>query len=141
MNSISISEAELQFYYFGLYKVLRRYRFMTILGWFVVAFGVVSVPLGWNVGRSHELIDLALSCFTIVAGLAVVQQSISSLDAYISVPFPSSGMGNGGVGQSPILIEILQLMKDIDDGGWQEAYAAIGALKKMEKMYGLPALM
>jgi hypothetical protein len=140
MNTMSPSEAELQFYYFGLYRVLRRYRFMTLLGWLIVLIGVLSVPIGWNIGRSHGLIDLALSGFTVIAGLALVQQSISSLEAYITVPFPVSEGGNGGGEQSAVLMDIARLMKEIDEGGWQDAYAAIGTLKKMEKAYDMPAL-
>jgi len=138
MNSTSPTEAELQFFYFGLYKILKRYRFTTILGWLIVFIGAASTPLGWEFGRPHGLIDVALSMGTIAAGLMLVQQSVSFLDAYINVPFPTSS--NGGWGQSAAINEINQLIKDIDEGGWQEAYAAIGILKRMEAKYGLPAL-
>jgi hypothetical protein len=138
MNSTSPTEVELQFFYFGLYRILRRYRFTTILGWLVVLIGAVSTPLGWEFGRPHGLIDLALSTGTIAAGLMLVQQSVSFLDAYVNVPFPTSS--DGGWGQSAAIHEITQLMKDIDEGGWQEAYAAIGILKRMEAKHGLPAL-
>jgi hypothetical protein len=39
-----------------------------------------------------------------------------------------------------IIREIVKLMKDVYDGGWQEANAALRRLKAMETAYGLPAL-
>jgi hypothetical protein len=65
-----------------------------------------------------------------------VWQNISALDSYIHVPFPSSA--NGGANERTELIaEIKSLMKDVDDGGWQEAYAAIGKLQELRTKAGL----
>jgi hypothetical protein len=140
MSTPPPNDRELGFYYFGLYRVLIRYRRMTILGWCVVALGIASIPLGWESGQRHGIIDLGLSFAAIVAGLALVQQSVASLSSYISVQFPSSILEDGTVSEHEAISEVVQLMKDIDEGGWQEAYAAIGKLKEMETTYSLPPL-
>jgi len=138
--SPSPSDQDLQFYYFGLYAALKRYRTATLLGWLIVLVGCVSVPLGWNVARSHGMIDIALSVCTVAAGLAVVSLSISALETYLNVPFRGKNEGNGVDDRAIVIEEIILLMKDIDHGGWQEAYAAIGKLKTMETRHGLPPL-
>ena len=131
------SEAELQFYYFGLYQVLQRYRVGTTAGWLIVSLGVVSLPLGWKFGTPHGLVDIALSVGVILAGLFVVQQNVAALSSYLNVPFGSRD--NSGE-RHMVIDEVEALMKEIESGGWQEAYAAIGKLKKMEASYGLPRL-
>ena len=139
MTASAPTEGELQFYYFGLYAVLKRYRFMTMLGWLIVLLGCASVPFGWEVERTG-LIDLALSCCTIVAGLALVQQSVSSLASYINVPFDRARLGDSAEDNSVVVKEIKNLMNEIEEGGWQEAYAALRALREMSERHGLPPL-
>jgi hypothetical protein len=138
MSELPPSDAALQFYYFGLYRALKRYRFAIIFGWAVVFIGCASVPLGCEFVGTPALVDLTLSCCTVVAGLALVQQGISSLAAYINVPFPIEDT-SGAVPRGRV-DELIQLMKDIDEGGWQEAHAAIRTLKEMASTHGLPAL-
>jgi hypothetical protein len=138
MSSVTPAQAELEFYYHGLYRALRRYRMTTLLGWIVVALGIASVPLGWRYGQVHGLLDLVLSGFTVVAGLALVQQSVTSLGTYLRVPFPPAGESDGADQPSTVIHEIRQLMKELDEGGWQEAYGAIGKLEEMQSRHGLP---
>lgn len=140
MNSVPPSQEELEFYYHGLYRALRRFRIMTILGWTVVALGIASIPMGWRSGQIHGLLDLALSGSTVLAGLALVQQSVAFLAAYLRVPFPAATDGDGSDQPSGVVHEIRELMKDLDEGGWQEAYSAIGKLKEMQSRYSLPPL-
>lgn len=136
----SPSEAELQFYYFGLHKALKRYRFSTILGWLIVLVGIASVPLGWEFGRPHGAVDIALSAFTVVAGLVIVQQSIASLSSYLTIPFQPPTVEDPSQETPSPVKEIVDLMKDVEEGGWQEAYGAIRKLEEMETSHGLPAL-
>lgn len=134
------TEAELQFYYFGFYRALKRYRTVTLIGWSVVLTGCASVPLGWNIGRPGGLIELALSGFTILAGLALVWQSVTSLDEYVKIPYPSRQSGNGN-GETPAMMgEIIEIMRDVADGGWQEAYAGLRKLKELGTKHGLRSL-
>jgi hypothetical protein len=137
MSDSHDEDEELQFYYYGLFRALKRYRFATVLGWLIVVIGCASVPVGCNLVGTLSLIDLALSCSTLLSGLALVQQGISSLEAYITVPFPA-----GDAQREPRVWvhELIQLMKDVDDGGWQEAMAAIRRMKDMAATHGLPAL-
>ena len=137
---IRLTEPDLKYYYTGLYRVLRRFRFMTLLGWMVVLVGVAGIPLGWEFGRWHGLIDLLLCAGTIIAGLALVQQSVVSLDVYTKVPFRPSPIGDEGGSDSRAIGEIVQLLKEIEEGGWQEAYAAIRKLRDIGAAYGLPPL-
>ena len=130
------TEAELQFYYFGLYAVLRRYRMMTILGWVIILLGLASIPLSWRLGTPHGLVDTLLSLGTAFAGLALVQANVALLTSYLQVPF--GHRPDGTEAAHPAVRQIEELIRDIDEGGWQEAYAAIGKLERMQEPYGLP---
>ena len=131
-----LSDAELRYYYLGFHKALKRYRAITIIGWIVVVIGCVSFPVGWSVGRPGGLIEIALSCATVVAGLGLVSQSISSLDAYIRITLPFAQNGE----QHSVIHEVVEIMKDVDEGGWQEAYAAIMKIEELGTRLGLPKL-
>lgn len=132
----ALTDAELRYYYFGFHKALKRYRTITIIGWIVVVMGCVSFPVGWSVGRPGGLIEIVLSCATVVAGLVLVSQSISALDAYIRITLPFTHNGE----QHSMIHEVIEIMKDVDDGGWQEAYAAVQKMEGLQSKYGLPAL-
>lgn len=136
----SLGQSDLQFYYFGFYRVLKNFRFMTILGWTIVLAGVAGIPLGWDFGRWHGLIDLVLCMCAIAAGLAVVQQSVFSLDSYVRVPFQQETHGDGREQPSAVVSEIALLMKEVEEGGWQEAYVAIRTLRQLGTAYNLPRL-
>ena len=112
---------------------------MTVLGWTIVFLGAASIPLSWRSGLLDGLVDTLLSVATIVAGLAMVQQSIASLADYLHVPFSERPDGSSTPAH-PALQYIEEMMRDIDDGGRQEAYAAVGRLEKMETSYNLPPL-
>lgn len=135
-----MNDVELQYYYIGFYRVLKRYRSTSILGWAIVFLGCASVPFGWDLGRTTGFIEVVLSGLTILAGLALVWQNISALDEYIRVPFPSSSNDNA-TERSELIAEIRSIMKEVDDGGWWEASAAIGKLTEMQVKHGLPALV
>ena len=132
------TEAELRFYYYGLYALLRRYRTITILGWIVVLLGLASFPLSWRLGTPHGLLDTLLSGGTVVAGLALVQLAVGGLTAYLQVPFDERPGALPDV--HPAIRSIREIMRDIDDGGWQEAYGAIRKLEGLRDEYGLPPL-
>jgi hypothetical protein len=134
-----LREHELQYYYFGFYRALKRYRSASLLGWSIVFLAMISVPFGWNLGRTAVFIEVVLTLLTILAGLALVWHTISALEEYVRIPFAQSET-RPDAALSPLLKEIQSLMKEVDDGGWQEAYAAIGTLKAMEEKYALPKL-
>ena len=130
------SEMELRYFYFGFHRALKRYRSIIIIGWLVVIVGCLSFPVGWSVGRHGGIIEIILSCATIVAGLGLVSLSISSLEAYlkIALPFPVDGV------QHPFIREVVEIMKDVNEGGWQESHRAIRTLEQLQTTYGLPPL-
>jgi len=135
-STASLSDSEVRYYFTGFYKILKRYRQMTVLGWIIVAIGCLSFPVGWSVGRAGGLIEILLSCSTIVAGLAVVWQSVSSLEAYIRIAVPARDDGE----RHPAVMQALEIMHDVDEGGWQEAHAAIRRLEELQVTYSLPPL-
>lgn len=138
MTTATLSNSEIQFYYAGLYKVLKRYRFATILGWCIVVTGFAGFLVGWNVSGNVGLTTLLLPAVTIAGGLTLVYQSVAFLESYTRISVPSAEEGDTEV--SALRREFQQLLKDIDNGGWQDAYAAIGRLKELETRHGLPPL-
>jgi ABC-type multidrug transport system fused ATPase/permease subunit len=134
-----MTDAELQYYYFGFYRILKRYRSTSILGWAIVFVACLSVPFGWNLGRATGFVEVVLTILTILAGLAVVWQNISALEEYIRVPYPSTVNGEANT-SAELIAEIKNLMKEVDDGGWQEAYTAIGKVESLRVKYSLPEL-
>lgn len=131
-----MTDRELQYFYFGLYRVLKRYRTTSFVGWTIVVLGCLSIPFGWRLDRPAALLEMTLTAVTIVAGLVVVWQNLSALDQYLHVPFPvdSASTADGA------LSEIRELMTDVDGGGWQEAHVALGRLNEIQQKYGLPKL-
>jgi hypothetical protein len=131
-----LRDAALLYFYFGFFSALQRHRRIAILGWVIVCCGSASLFLGWNLDRIHGLIDLALSACTIIAGLALVQQSISHLASYVRVPFPYSITPEG---TEPWVQECSAMMEEVDEGGWREAFDAIRELRRLGERNGLPA--
>jgi hypothetical protein len=138
MNDLTPEET--QFYVTGLYRVLIRFRRITILGWVIVLAGFAGIILGWNVPHSHGFVDTMLGACTILAGLALVYHSVLSLEEYVSVPFVQARRANGGHDLHPALQRLLPLLAEIHEGGWQEAYAAIGTLKQIDREFDMGVL-
>ena len=136
MVDISLSEPELEYYYFGFSRILKSFRTITLLGWGIVLIGAVSLPLGWRFGQPHGLIDVALSIATTLAGVLVVQQGVAALASYINIPFDDRP--GSGEDRHPAVKEIRALMKEIDDGGWWEANGGIQGLKEIGAKFELP---
>jgi hypothetical protein len=131
-----LTDAELQYFYFGFYKALKRYRLTSIAGWSVVLLGCLSVPFGWNLGRATGVTEVFLTLLTVFAGLTVVWQNIAALEQYVRIPFPDSSETQA----LSVVQDIRDLMKEVDEGGWQDAYDAIGKLKEMQAKHNLPPL-
>ncbi len=136
----ALTDAELQFYYLGLYKVLKRHRYMSVIGWALVAAGLAGTPFGWDTSRYGAIVILALSCCTVIGGIMIVQLGVTSLDSYLSVPFPRRPAGEGGAGEPPVLEVIRRVMEDARDGGFRDAHEAVRTLRSLRESHGLPAL-
>lgn len=132
-----MTESESAYYYHGLYRVLIRYRRVSVYGWGLVFVAIVAGPWGWNITDDGAALRVLLSVLAILAGLSLVWQNISALEEYLRVPFPPSGQS---ATNPPVIEEIQSLMKEVDEGGWQDAYAAIGRLRAIGERHGLPQL-
>lgn len=135
-----MTDAELDYFYRGFYTVLLRYRAMTLMGWIIVAAGFASLVLGWRTETPHGIVDLALSCLTMFAGVGLVHLSVVSLDTYVRIPVMGLQGKTGDAVSVPAIAAILELMKDVNEGGWQEAYAALRRLRTLGRDAGLPPL-
>ena len=129
------SERDLQYYYFGFYSVLKRYRLMVLIGWSAVATACAGIVIGWQYGRVHGLLDIAISVCAVAAGLALVHQSVAGLSQYLAIPFADQNEAG-----DTALEEIRSVMNDVAEGGWQEAFAAMRILEQMHDTHGLPSL-
>jgi len=109
---------------------------MTIFGWLVAAAGFLSLALGWRVETVREILDLALSCLAIAAGIAVVHVSVQALDDFVRVTSAALSRTLGpGVSTGPV-VELLALLSDVETGGWQEAFAALRRLQHIGRAPG-----
>jgi hypothetical protein len=133
MESVSATESAARFFIYGFHAVLRRYRAMTLLGWAAVAWGGATVVLGWNYGQPHGVFDLMLSLAAVLAGVALVQQSVAALSSYVQIPYPMPPGAQETV--SGIFTKCAELMKEVDAGGWQDAYNALTRIRQLEAEY------
>ncbi len=140
MSDPAVRDAALQFYYSGFYQALRRYRRAAVIGWAVVAAGSVGILLGWDFAKPPGLYHLGLCLGAIAAGLVLIQGNIAALSLYVRIPFPLPPAGEEEEPWQGAAEELRGLMKDVDDGGWQEAFAALDRLERMGDRYGLPPL-
>jgi hypothetical protein len=124
----------LQFFYFGFYDALRRFRRLTISGWLVAAAGVAAVVLRWGPFWSGDLAALSLCGLLLASGLLLVHTSVSGLSAYVRVPFPAPERTE----HAPAIAEILPLLKAVEEGGWQDALNAQKAVRGIGERYRLP---
>ena len=137
MSPAPTAEAALAFYYHGFRAALVRYRALTIAGWCAAAIGAGGALASCGPGTRADLFTVLIPLCAAAAGLALVHQSVAALDAYVRIPFPLPDPGTVPVHIAAALEESAHLMNDIDRGGWQEAYAALRALKTMHERHGL----
>ena len=135
MSPAPSAESALAFYYHGFRAALIRYRILTIGGWCAAALGGGGALVSCRAGA--DLLTFVYPLCAAAAGLALVHQSVAALDDYVRVPFPLPDTGAVPAPVAAALEECAQLMKEIDRGGWQEAYAALRALKSLPERYGL----
>lgn len=140
MSDTAVRDAALQFYYYGFYQALRRYRRAAVIGWAIVAAGFLGVLLGWDFAKPPGLYHLGLCLGAIAAGLTLIQGTIAALSLYVRIPFPLPPVGEEAEAWQGAVDELRSLMKDVDDGGWQEAFAALHRLERMAERYDLPPL-
>ena len=139
MPDVPARDPALEFYYFGFYRTLRRFRITTVSGWCVAAAGVAAIALRWEPVWSGDLAGGLLCALLIAAGILLVQQGVSELSWYTRVPFPlPPGGDDGGEGIRDAVPELSDIMKSVEAGGWQDALQAIAALREVGERYQLP---
>ena len=120
-----MAESDVAEYIRSFSASLRRFRTTTIFGWLITTAGFISLAMGWRAESFHEILDLALSCLAMVAGVTVVHVSVQALEGYVQVAMRAlqgEPVNHTGTGQSA---ELLTLMREVRDGGWQEAFTAL----------------
>jgi hypothetical protein len=132
-----VNSEHLDFLYYGLYAVLRRYRAMTILGWGISAAGVAGFIASWSIPGAFGLHSAVLAALVVLAGLALVQVSVMALQSYVSIRFPP--LPAGSTETDLALRETLdQVTAGVRDGGWEDAFQAIRELRAIGERMDLP---
>jgi len=120
-----------------LYAALRRHRRTTIMGWTVTAAGCVGMIRGWDLLSSRDIVSVGISLVAIVAGILLVHESVgflAALSAWLqNEPPPAEA--------DPVARELharlKEIAREIDNGGWQEAFAALGQVRTLAASYGI----
>jgi len=129
----------LEYFYFGFFRALRRFRAVTVAGWCVAGAGFAAVALRWDPVWSGDLAGGVLCGLLVVAGILLVQQGVSELSWYTRIPFPRPpAEGDDGGKPEGALAELSDIMDGVDDGGWQDAVQALAALRRVGEHYDLP---
>ncbi|MDL1892909.1 hypothetical protein FBQ87_08465, partial [Sphingobacteriales bacterium CHB3] len=109
----------------------------------VATAGADPLLAAWQFGHGRA-VAFASDCgphwappdFVAWDGYATLWQNIAAIEEYLRIPFPLSS----AEATHASLSEIKEIMKDVLDGGWQEAYEAIGRLRALKVKHGLPPL-
>jgi hypothetical protein len=138
MPDMPVRDPALEYFYFGFYRALRRFRAATLLGWCVAGAGIAALALRWDPVWSGDLVGGILCGLLIVAGISLVQQSVTELSYYAQIPFPHPPATDGDEGISLAVAELAGIMEDVEEGGWQDAIRALTALRAVGEQHGLP---
>ena len=111
------------FWMLGFLGALKRYRRVTMIGWVIAAGGALSLLLRWRAEGVPGLIDVLLSAAMVAGGVLLVHYGIEGLTAFIRTALGTMHP------ESPD--ELRSLMEDVDQGGWQEAFAALRRLRRV----------
>jgi hypothetical protein len=132
-----MDEAALEFYYYGFYAALKRFRSVAGAGCLVTGAGAGAFMVRWQLARFPGWLDIVVCLGCVVAGIAVVQTAVAALTAYVRVPFPLPVTPAGE--QEEIFGRLRELMQDVEDGGWREAREAIRRVRELGEQHGLPS--
>lgn len=139
MPDVPARDPALEFYYFGFYRALRRFRVTTVAGWCVATAGVAAIVLRWEPVWSGDLAGGLLCALLVAAGVLLVQQGVSELTWYTHIPFPVTTPGNDEeVHMQGAVAELSGIMEGVKEGGWQDALQALAALRGVAERYHLP---
>jgi hypothetical protein len=134
----SAQDAAREFYYFGFFRALQRFRTFTIIGWILAASGVAAMVLRWAPFWTGDLTALVLCALLIASGIVIVHVNVAALTAYLQIPFPPLKPDEGNTEFADAVGEIVPLMKEVDEGGWQDAFRVLHSLRAIGVRYGFP---
>jgi hypothetical protein len=91
----------------------------------------------WGIPGARGLVDVLLGGATVLAGITVVHVSVMSLQTYVSIRFPPLPPEVPDAERAAL--EALEpVMAGVRDGGWQDAFHAIGEVRAIGERWGLP---
>lgn len=111
---------------------------MTIFGWVITGAGFISLVVGWRASSASDVLDLALSCLSMAAGVSVVHVSVQALDEYVKVVISALERHTSPGADAGPHAELLTLLKDVEAGGWQEAFIALRRMRMLDAQSGSP---
>jgi len=138
MPDAPVRDPALEYFYFGFYRALRRFRAATVAGWCVTGAGVAALALRWDPVWRGDLTGGLLCGLLICAGIFLVQQSVTDLWHYAQIPFPRPPANGEAQEHGRAVAELAAVMNDVEAGGWQDAMRALSALRAVGERFGLP---
>jgi hypothetical protein len=138
MPDESVRDPALDYFYFGFYRALRRFRASTVTGWCVTGAGIAALALRWDSVWRGDLTGGILCGLLIGAGILLVQQGVTELSQYTEIPFPHPRVPGGSDAEGRTVTELAGLMEEVGKGGWQEAVHALATLRAVGEQFGLP---
>lgn len=119
----SRADPDVAFWLLGFLAALRRYRRVTMIGWLIAAGGALSLLVRWRAEGVLGLVDVLLSSAMVAGGVLLVHYGIEGLTAFIRTALSAMNPEAND--------ELRSLMEDVDQGGWQEAFAALRRLRRL----------
>ena len=118
-----------------LYAALRRHRRTTITGWAVTAAGCLGIVWSWDPASPHGLFGIGMSAVAIVAGILLVQESVGFLTAVVAYVQNEPLPADGDAATQELHTRLTEISREIDSGGWQEAFAALGQVRSLARSH------
>jgi hypothetical protein len=128
-----ITEHQLtEFFIHGFRRALLRHRTFVVAGWAITALGALGFLGSFPGMERGDLLVVVIPLVTMAAGILIVHLSIVALESYVTTPFPMPDPGEIEEPLGQILPACRDIMKEVAEGGWKEAFDAIRTLSAME---------
>jgi hypothetical protein len=138
MPDAPVRETALQFFYVGFHHALRRFRMTVVAGWCIAGAGIAALVFRWGPLWEGDLAGAIFCALLIFAGILLVQQGVTELSNYVRIPFPHPPDTEEDRDICTAVAELSVVMRDVEEGGWQDALQALAALRAIGERYGLP---
>jgi hypothetical protein len=121
-----------EFFIHGFRRALLRHRTFVVAGWAITALGALGFLGSFPGMERGDLLVVAIPLVTMAAGILIVHVSIIALESYVTTPYPMPDPGEIGEPLGQILPACREIMTEVAEGGWKEAFEAIGRLSALE---------